>query len=203
MPGRPGRGPSARLRPSREGTGCLTSLSRVEANASAPARPPWTSGGVADGVDGPCDSRASDARGVATPSPSPPAPISSNRWSESDGKIRSASLTAAAAIEIDAPAFQDMLKRHLGLELPPTAIGKDYISNGSVLARTPSGSGLQLSLLGRSNRVLSRDRLLERCVRFAGLVKQKQVTLDLGLGKVRLLTNRPRKIAGLEQSGGN
>ncbi len=31
-----------------------------------------------------------------------PAPISSSRWSESDGKIRSASFTAAAAIEIDA-----------------------------------------------------------------------------------------------------
>jgi hypothetical protein len=36
----------------------------------------------------------------------------------------------------------------LRLELPPTAIGKDYLPGGAVLARAPSGSGLQLSLGG-------------------------------------------------------
>lgn len=36
----------------------------------------------------------------------------------------------------------------LGLKMPPTAIGKDYLNNGSVFARTPSGSGWQFSLLG-------------------------------------------------------
>ena len=36
----------------------------------------------------------------------------------------------------------------LGLELPPTAIGKDYLNNGGIVARTPSGTGYQLSLLG-------------------------------------------------------
>jgi hypothetical protein len=35
----------------------------------------------------------------------------------------------------------------LELDLPPTAIGKDYLG-GRVLARAPSGSGLQLSLWG-------------------------------------------------------
>ena len=36
----------------------------------------------------------------------------------------------------------------LRLELPPTAIGKDYLPGGALLARSPSGSGLQLSLGG-------------------------------------------------------
>jgi hypothetical protein len=36
----------------------------------------------------------------------------------------------------------------LGLNMPPIAIGKDYLKNGDLLARTPSGSGFQLSLLG-------------------------------------------------------
>jgi hypothetical protein len=49
----------------------------------------------------------------------------------------------------------------LGLELPPIAIGKDYLSNGSVFARTPSGSGLQLSLLGVLGLSLARDEGLE------------------------------------------
>lgn len=36
----------------------------------------------------------------------------------------------------------------LRLELPTTAIGKDYLSNGRVAARAPSGTGYQLSLFG-------------------------------------------------------
>ncbi|MBI1734614.1 MAG: DUF3750 domain-containing protein [Candidatus Rokubacteria bacterium] len=36
----------------------------------------------------------------------------------------------------------------LRLDLPPTAIGKDYLADGAFLARTPGGIGLQLSLLG-------------------------------------------------------
>ena len=36
----------------------------------------------------------------------------------------------------------------LALNMPPTAVGKDYLSDGGLLARTPSGSGFQLSLLG-------------------------------------------------------
>jgi hypothetical protein len=36
----------------------------------------------------------------------------------------------------------------LRLALPPTAIGKDYLSDGRVFARAPSGSGYQLSLFG-------------------------------------------------------
>jgi len=36
----------------------------------------------------------------------------------------------------------------MNLHLPVTAIGKDYLANGSLLASAPSGSGVQLSLLG-------------------------------------------------------
>ena len=36
----------------------------------------------------------------------------------------------------------------LGLELPVTAIGKDYLAGGALLGRSPSGSGFQVSLLG-------------------------------------------------------
>jgi len=36
----------------------------------------------------------------------------------------------------------------LGVDLPPTAIGKDYLPNNAVVARTPSGTGYQVSLGG-------------------------------------------------------
>jgi hypothetical protein len=36
----------------------------------------------------------------------------------------------------------------LRLDLPPTAIGKDFIPGGAPIGTTPSGTGLQLSLLG-------------------------------------------------------
>jgi hypothetical protein len=36
----------------------------------------------------------------------------------------------------------------LGLDLPPTAIGKDYLGPGTFIARTPSGTGYQVSLFG-------------------------------------------------------
>jgi len=36
----------------------------------------------------------------------------------------------------------------LRLDLPPTAIGKDYIPGGRLLAGTPSGTGYQVSLFG-------------------------------------------------------
>ncbi len=36
----------------------------------------------------------------------------------------------------------------LGLDLPPTAIGKDYLTDGRILDRMPSGTGWQVSLRG-------------------------------------------------------
>jgi hypothetical protein len=49
----------------------------------------------------------------------------------------------------------------LGLELPPTAIGKDFLANGSLFAPTPSGTGYQMSLLGLFGLSLGRDEGLE------------------------------------------
>lgn len=36
----------------------------------------------------------------------------------------------------------------LRLDLPPTAIGKDYIAGGALVGRSPSGTGFQVSLFG-------------------------------------------------------
>jgi len=36
----------------------------------------------------------------------------------------------------------------LGLDLPPTAIGKDYLGDGQIFGRMPSGTGWQFSLFG-------------------------------------------------------
>ncbi len=49
----------------------------------------------------------------------------------------------------------------LGLELPTTAIGKDYLSNGSFVDRAPSGTGWQLSFFGVAGITLAREEGLE------------------------------------------
>jgi hypothetical protein len=47
----------------------------------------------------------------------------------------------------------------LGLDMPSIAVGKDYLSNGGLFARTPSGSGFQLSLLGVLGLAIGREGL--------------------------------------------
>ena len=49
----------------------------------------------------------------------------------------------------------------LGLELPPTAVGKDFLANGNLFASTPSGTGYQMSLLGLLGLSLGREEGLE------------------------------------------
>jgi hypothetical protein len=49
----------------------------------------------------------------------------------------------------------------LGLELPPTAIGKDYLTNGWPVGRTPSGTGVQFSLFGLLGLSVARAEGLE------------------------------------------
>ncbi|MDX1605774.1 MAG: DUF3750 domain-containing protein [Candidatus Competibacterales bacterium] len=49
----------------------------------------------------------------------------------------------------------------LGLELPPTAIGKDYIAGPQLLARSPSGTGAQLSLFGLAGVMVGLEEGLE------------------------------------------
>ena len=49
----------------------------------------------------------------------------------------------------------------LSLDLPPTAIGKDYIPEGGLFARPASGSGMQFSLAGLLGVVVSPEEGLE------------------------------------------
>ncbi len=49
----------------------------------------------------------------------------------------------------------------LGLELPVTAIGKDYLTDGAFLGDAPSGTGKQLSLYGLAGLTLAAEEGLE------------------------------------------
>ena len=49
----------------------------------------------------------------------------------------------------------------LGLELPPTAVGKDYLGGATFLGRAPSGSGYQVSLFGLAGALASVEEGLE------------------------------------------
>ncbi len=49
----------------------------------------------------------------------------------------------------------------LGLDLPPTAIGKDYIAGGGLFARAPSNTGFQVSLFGLLGLTLALEEGLE------------------------------------------
>lgn len=49
----------------------------------------------------------------------------------------------------------------LGLDLPPTAIGKDYLPDGRVFDRMPSGSGWQASLFGLLGAGVAREEGVE------------------------------------------
>ena len=49
----------------------------------------------------------------------------------------------------------------LGLTMPSIAIGKDYLPGGQLLARTPSGTGWQLSLFGIVGVIAGRDEGFE------------------------------------------
>lgn len=49
----------------------------------------------------------------------------------------------------------------LGLKLPVTAVGKDYLPGGALFAATPSGSGYQLSLFGALGLMAAADEGFE------------------------------------------
>ncbi|MBO6561499.1 MAG: DUF3750 domain-containing protein [Nisaea sp.] len=74
----------------------------------------------------------------------------------------------------------------LSLDLPPTAIGKDFIPEGGVFAKTPSGTGFQISLLGLAGVMLAVEEGIE--VNVLGLTIGVDVTkpaLKLpGVGRV-------------------
>ena len=78
------------------------------------------------------------------------------------GRTIIAKLAAAVASYPDADTYRawpgpnsNTFLAHLGREipelrltLPPTAIGKDYLPDGRIFARTPSGTGYQASIAG-------------------------------------------------------
>ncbi|MCB1713765.1 MAG: DUF3750 domain-containing protein [Candidatus Competibacteraceae bacterium] len=74
----------------------------------------------------------------------------------------------------------------LRLDLPPTAIGKDYIAGGGLVATSPSGTGAQLSVFGLAGLMVGLEEGIE--VNLLGLT----VGIDLlrpalklpGLGRV-------------------
>ena len=49
----------------------------------------------------------------------------------------------------------------LAAEIPATAIGKDFLANGSVIGRAPSGTGYQFSIYGLLGLLLAKDEGLE------------------------------------------
>ena len=49
----------------------------------------------------------------------------------------------------------------LKLEMPPTAIGKDYLLNGALFGKTPSGTGYQMSLFGLFGVIVGREEGFE------------------------------------------
>ena len=49
----------------------------------------------------------------------------------------------------------------LNVDLPPTAIGKDYLPNGYITGRAPSGTGYQISILGALGIIVSSKEGLE------------------------------------------
>ena len=49
----------------------------------------------------------------------------------------------------------------LRLDLPPTAVGKDYIPGGGIFAKAPSGSGYQVSLFGLLGLMAAKEEGIE------------------------------------------
>lgn len=83
----------------------------------------------------------------------------------------------------------------LRLTMPGRAIGKDYLSNGNIVGRAPSGTGFQVSLLGAAGVLLAWDEGVE--VNVLGLVvgiDPTDLALTLpGLGRISPL---PRTYQG-------
>ena len=68
----------------------------------------------------------------------------------------------------------------LGLDLPPTAIGKDYLGPTTLLAKAPSGTGWQVSLAGLAGVTVAREEGLE--INLLGL----GFGIDVNDGRLRL-----------------
>jgi hypothetical protein len=76
----------------------------------------------------------------------------------------------------------------LDVDLPPTAIGKDFLPNGGIIAAVPSGSGYQVSLFGLAGVMLALNEGIE--VNLLGLtagIDLREPALKLpGIGRLDL-----------------
>ncbi|WP_417580770.1 DUF3750 domain-containing protein [Nitrincola sp.] len=81
----------------------------------------------------------------------------------------------------------------LRLNLPPTAIGKDYLPEGGVFAHAPSGAGIQVSLAGLLGVILAPEEGFE--LNFLGLsagIDPWPLALNLpGVGRLGFPTHTP------------
>jgi hypothetical protein len=80
----------------------------------------------------------------------------------------------------------------LRIDLPPTAIGKDFLPNGALASASPAGRGVQLSLFGLAGLLVGWDEGLE--VNLLGLtfgldVKEPALKLP-GIGRVGVAGGR-------------
>lgn len=82
----------------------------------------------------------------------------------------------------------------LRLDLPPTAIGKDYIPHGGIFAEAPSGTGYQVSLFGLLGILAAREEGIE--VNILGL------TFGLDLAEPALKLPMAGRIGSGSTSGG-
>lgn len=77
----------------------------------------------------------------------------------------------------------------LRLDLPPTAVGKDYLPGGGFAASTPSGTGFQVSLFGLLGLAVGVEEGIE--LNLLGLnlgIDVKSLGLRLpGIGSVNLI----------------
>ena len=76
----------------------------------------------------------------------------------------------------------------LGLDLPPTAIGKDYLIGAKILDRMPSGTGWQVSLFGLLGLGLAREEGIElNVLGLSAGIDANDLALRLpGLGRLEL-----------------
>ena len=82
----------------------------------------------------------------------------------------------------------------LSLDLPPTAIGKDYLPDGGIFAQAPSGTGYQVSLFGLLGILAAREEGIE--VNILGL------TFGLDLAEPALKLPLAGRIGSGNVSGG-
>lgn len=91
------------------------------------------------------------------------------------------------------------------MDLPPTAIGKDFLTAGGLVARSPSGTGYQVSVLGLLGVLVGVNEGIELNV--LGLVLGVDITTPAlklpGIGRVGMSRSPGDSSAGSPAPGGS